>query len=232
MQLDEFSNSLLLLRLEETALGAAVAVAVVMLVLPLRTRHVLRIALRSHVQAIGAMADHAAERLLGEEDQAGGTLRGDARAVDASYQALVATAQPLRRNLFGSLDAEAGQMMRLASASRNYSRNLVADVEAIGLADTETRMQIEQASATLHDSIEVVAGAFTGSRDATYTRSSALFDRAELRLERGFAVAGEGQLAIRDLKLIDGAMAGMAELMGLHITDYDTSGVPGAVRHI
>jgi uncharacterized membrane protein YgaE (UPF0421/DUF939 family) len=229
VQLDEFSDSLLLLRLEETALGAAVAVAVVMLVFPLRTRHVLRIALRSHVQAIGRMADHATRSLLGEDDQVAGTLRADARAVDASYQALVATAQPLRRNLFGNLDEETGQAMRLASASRNYSRNLVADVKATGLADTETRMEIEQASAALHDSLEVVAGAFTGSRDATYTRSSALFERAERRLEGGLAVAGEGQLAIRDLKLIDGAMARMAELMGLRITDYDTAGVPPAI---
>ena len=43
-QLGEFTNSLLLVRLEETALGAAVAILVVMLVLPLHTRQVLRVA--------------------------------------------------------------------------------------------------------------------------------------------------------------------------------------------
>jgi hypothetical protein len=32
------------------------------------------------------------------------------------------------------------------------------------------------------------------------------------------------QLAIRDLKLIDGTMARVAEVLGLAITDYDTVG--------
>jgi hypothetical protein len=35
-------------------------------------------------------------------------------------------------------------------------------------------------------------------------------------------IAGRQQFAVRDLKLIDGAMAQMAELLGLSITDYDT----------
>jgi uncharacterized membrane protein YccC len=61
-QLGEFSNSLLLVRLEETALGAAVAMAVVTLVLPLRTRRVLRIALRDLVRAVGRLAGHARTR--------------------------------------------------------------------------------------------------------------------------------------------------------------------------
>ena len=224
VQLDEFTNALLLLRLEETAIGAAVAVAVVMLILPLRTRRVLRIALRGHVQAVGQLADHASGELLGDDHDVEGTLRTDARAVDASYQALVATAQPLRRNLFGGLDEETSQVMRMASASRNYSRNLVADVGVTGPIDAEARLGIEQASTTLHESLAVVASAITGSRDVTYTRSAALFDRAEQRLDDGSAAAGEGQLAIRDLKLIDGAMARMAEVLGLRITDYDTVG--------
>ncbi len=45
-QLGEFTNSLLVVRLEETALGSAVAIVVVMLVLPLHTRQVLRVAIR------------------------------------------------------------------------------------------------------------------------------------------------------------------------------------------
>ena len=212
VQLGEFSNSLLLLRLEETALGAAVAVAVVVLVLPLRTRRVLRIALRDHVQAVGQLADHASGYLVGQG--ADGTLHADARVVDATYQALVATAQPLRRNLFGTFDEETGQVMRLASASRNYGRNLVADVEATRPVDAGTHAGIERASTTLHNSVEVVAAALTGSRDVIYTRSSALFEWAE---RRSTAVRRPRRrpARVRDLMLIDGAMARMAEIMGL-----------------
>jgi hypothetical protein len=78
------------------------------------------------------------------------------------------------------------------------------------------------ASATLRESLDVVADALTGSRDATYTRSAALFDRAERRLEQCSSSVGPDQLAIRDLKLIDGTMAGVAGYLGLRITDYDT----------
>ncbi len=222
VQLNEFSNSLLLLRLEETALGAGVAIAVVMLVLPLRTRRVLRIAVRDHVQAVARLAGHATDHLLGRDHGTETTLRSDARAVDAAYQALTATAQPLRRNLFGTMEEDASRTVRLASAARNYSRNLVADTERAGLADACTRLDIELASATLRESLDVVADALTGSRDATYTRSSALFDRAERRLEQRSSTVGPDQLAIRDLKLIDGTMARAAEYLGLRIADYDT----------
>jgi uncharacterized membrane protein YccC len=223
VQLGEFSHSLLLLRLEETAIGAATAIAVVIAVLPLRTRRVLRIALRDHVQAVRRLAGHATDHLLGQDHDTETTLRSDTRAVDAAYQALTATALPLRRNLFGPLDEDTGRAVRLASAARNYGRNLVADSQMAGPADPGTRLDIELASATLHHSLDVVAGALTGSRDVMYTRSSALFDEAERRIEDHSSTVGPARLAIRDLKLIDGTMAEMAELLGLAITDYDTA---------
>ncbi|HEX4216807.1 MAG TPA: FUSC family protein [Acidimicrobiales bacterium] len=222
VQLGEFSNSLLGVRLEETALGAAVAIAVVMVVLPLRTRRVLRIAFRDHIQAVGAAVEHASGRLLSDEAAIDTTLRADGRSIDVTYQAILATAQPLRRNLFGSVDEDTGRAMRLAFASRNYSRNLVADVEATGSLDTELRSDLESASTTLQRSVRALAGAVTGPRDVIYTRSSALFDGTERYLETTPNGMGRGQLAIRDLKLIDGAMAGIAEVMALRVTDYDT----------
>jgi hypothetical protein len=220
LQLDEFSDSLLMLRLEETALGAAVAAVVVLLVLPLRTRRVLRVAFTDHVRAVRQMTEHAARRLLGQDADA--ALRADARAVDAAYQALFATVQPLRRNLFGSLDSETSAAMRMATASRYYCRNLVADVEAAGPLDAGTRLDIKQGAAALSESLEAIERGFSGPRDGTYTRSSALFDQAERRLEGNDGPVGPAQLAIRDLKLVDGAMAGLAKIMGLSLANYDT----------
>jgi uncharacterized membrane protein YccC len=224
VELGEFSNSLLGLRLAETAIGASVAIIVVTLVLPLRTRRVLRVALREHVHAVAALTHHATCRFLGE-DCSETTLRADARAIDASHQALEATAQPLRRNLFGRFDEDTGQVMRLAAASRHYSRNLVNDVERIGPLDAEMRLDIARAGATLRASLDVLADSFTGPTAGEYTRSSALFDRTERRLEEGSARIGDDQLAIRDLSLIDGAMAKLAELAGLPVTDFDTVGI-------
>jgi hypothetical protein len=85
------------------------------------------------------------------------------------------------------------------------------------------RLDIGLASATLQHSMDVIASALTGPREGVYTRSSAIFDRAERRLEEHPGAVGPGQLAIRDLMLIDTTMATLAEALGLAITDYDTA---------
>jgi uncharacterized membrane protein YgaE (UPF0421/DUF939 family) len=222
VQLDEFSNSFLLLRLEETAIGAAVAIGVVLVVVPLRTRRVLRVALRTHVQAVAVLVEHATDHLLTENPGIVSTLRADARAIDACYHALIATAQPLRRNLFGSIDEDIGQVVRLASAARNYSRNLVTDISTAERSVDEQPDDLRRAGTTLLRSLQVTADALTGPRDTPYTRSSALFDRTERHLEARGPGTLAGQLAIRDLTLIDGAMAAFAQTLGLPITDHDT----------
>jgi hypothetical protein len=221
-QLGEFTNSLLVVRLEETALGAAIAIVVVMLVLPLHTRQVLRVAVREQVDAVGRLADHAAARLTGPGQGIDSTLRSDARAVDAAYQAVIATAQPVGRTVLGRTDEDTVRALRLTSASRNYSRNLVVDAGNLQLSDFSTCPELARASATLHHSIAVVARALTGPRDGTYTRSSSLFDQAERGLDTCPQWSLSIEFALRDFKLLDGAMASMAELMGLRITDYDT----------
>jgi uncharacterized membrane protein YgaE (UPF0421/DUF939 family) len=223
VQLDEFSNSLLLMRLAETSMGAAVTALVVLLVIPLRTRRVLRVAFSQHIDAVRQMTAHATSRLLGEDGNWAAVLRADARAVDAAYHAVTWTAMPLRRNLFGGLDKRTAAAVRMATGSRYYCQNLAADVEAAGPLDKDTRLAVKQAGATLDESLSVISAAVTGSRDVLYTRSSALFDQAERRLEavaRG--TTGPAQLAIRDLKLVDGAMAGLAKAIGVGITNFDT----------
>ena len=73
--------------------------------------------------------------------------------------------------------------LRLTTASRNYSRNLVIDAETSDPPDCAPYPDIARASAILHQSMGVVAQAVTGLRDGTYARSSALFDRAERDLD-------------------------------------------------
>jgi uncharacterized membrane protein YgaE (UPF0421/DUF939 family) len=226
VQLGEFSNSLLVLRLEETALGAAVAIAVVMLVVPLHTLRVVRVAMRAHVEAVNTLVEHATDRLLDHEPARNASvvnLRADGRGLDASYQSLVTTAQPLRRNLVGAIDEPLSSSIRLVAASRDYGRNLIADIGQVGDLDPQTRLDVAQGSRTLHRSLEVVAASLNGPRDGTYTRSSSLFDQAERRLESSSGGIAGAQLAIRDLMLIDQAMARLAEIMHLTVTDFDTT---------
>jgi hypothetical protein len=226
VSLGEFTNSLLVQRLEVTAIGSAVAIAVVALVLPLRTRRVLRVAMRSNIEATAKLIGNATARLLGEEPEGEKTLRAEARDIDASYQALVTTAAPIRRSLFGTMDQDLGSSLRQAGGSHYYARNLATDVEPDEGLDDDTRADIERGSATLGRSLEIVAGAFTGPRDGTYTRSSSLFDQAEQRLQRSPAPHKEADLAIRDLRAIDETVADMAEALHLTVTEYDIAVVP------
>ena len=223
VQLGEFSHALLWLRLEETAIGAGVAIAVVLFVLPLRTGRVLHIALRQHLQALGALVGHASDHLLGVA-HAPTTLRSDARDVDASYQALVATAQPVRRNLMGNVDEKTAQALRLAAASRHYGRNLVIDIAAAGWLDPKSQADVSDATTILRHGIGTLTAALSGDGHDAYVRSSSVFDRAERRLEEQSSTVNSDQLAIRDLKLIDGALAGLAGLLGVGVTDLDSVG--------
>jgi uncharacterized membrane protein YccC len=217
-----FSNSLLLLRVEETAIGAGIGIVVAAVIFPLRTGLVLRVALRRYFQAVGRLVEHATALLIGE-DHNDTTLRADARALDAAYQEVLATAQPTGRNLFGSPTDKTARVLRIATAARHYSRNLVTDVEATGPLDSKAFPSVQRASATLHQSLNVLVAAISGPRDVTYTRSSALFDRADRDIERT-DTPQDGQLPIRDLKFIDATAAQMVELMGLPIADYATIG--------
>jgi hypothetical protein len=179
--------------------------------------------MRNHVTAVGRLVDHSSRHLLGVDHEELRTLRADARSVDASYQALIATARPLRRSPFGTYDEYTEEAMRLATASRNYSRDLVNDVQVARRLDSDTRADIQHASDTLHASLDVVAAAINGNRNVTYTRSAALFDRAAIRLEAHGVDTDEGQLALSDFKLIDEAMAQLAETIGLQQTYLDTT---------
>src|SRR6202012_2359176 len=93
VELGEFSNSLLLLRLEETAIGAGVAMATVLLVLPLHIGRVARVAAREELSALGDLIDRSLDRLADPASSPGSDLelRAGARRVAPPPHAAVAT---------------------------------------------------------------------------------------------------------------------------------------------
>ena len=95
-ELDEFSNHLLSIRLVETAIGAVIAAVTVLLVVPLRSRRVLRVALEGYLTALLALVEAAGDRLVAAATTGGDSARGAiptrARALDAAYQALLTCA--------------------------------------------------------------------------------------------------------------------------------------------
>jgi uncharacterized membrane protein YgaE (UPF0421/DUF939 family) len=221
VDLHEFSDSFLLLRLGENAVGAAISAVVVLVVLPVRPRRVFDTALRGYLQALNCLVGDATTLLGGDYDRVQ-TLHTDARAVDASYQSLVATAPPLRRAVFGSLDAHSSEILRLATAARDDSRNLVGDVQTARPLDPLLRKELQAAGATLGRSLEVLANAVGAPHNAIYVPSAATFDRAENYAEENPALTAGPLPAIRDLRLVDGTMAQLAQTVGLQLADDDT----------
>jgi len=236
VELDEFSNGLLLLRLEETALGAAVAMATVVLVLPLHVGRVARVAARQHLEALADLIDRCLDRFLDPASSRGSDaeLRAAARRLDNSYQALVATVWPLRTPLLGGLATRIAGFMQSALAARHYARNLIHDA-SLQKAELDDRAVAELGWARhqLQGSVSVVTAALRPAGAAgQYVRSASLFARvAGMLPEQG--LPSRPQLALRDLQLLDAALAQAASWAGVPVTDLDTAAGPasqGSIR--
>jgi hypothetical protein len=228
VQLDEYSTSLLLTRLVETVIGSAVALVVIVVVFPLRTSDVFGLAVTRELQALRQLAAEATDRLAHPGRPA--RLRDDARELDAAHQALVSTAAPLRWAVLGDLNRGIGTTLASAAAARNYGRNLVADVEASGPLDPAARATLVAAAGALDDSLGQLIEVSQGGRTTTYLRSSALFDRVDRALE-DVSPADPRRLVLRDLTLVDGALARMAAAWGMDVAGLDTGREPSSDRH-
>jgi uncharacterized membrane protein YgaE (UPF0421/DUF939 family) len=245
VELDEFSNSLLLLRLAETSVGAGVAILTVLLVLPLHVGRVARVAARQQVEALADLADRCLDRLADPASAVGSdlALRAAARRVDVAYQALAATVRPMRTPLFGRLAERITGFMATAVAARHYASNLLLDAST-RYADLDARAidGLAAARRQLADSVGAVTAALApGSADGgeggppvrqherqyerqnerQYVRSASLFARVADALP-GEPLTSRPQLALRDVQLLDGALAEAARWAGVPVTDLDT----------
>ena len=113
-ELHEFSASLLALRLEETAIGAAIGIAVALVVLPTSTRDTVNSARSRYYTALGELLHASAARLeagsaetvTGPAAGAGGAdLDALIRVVDHRMQQLALVAKPLTRPLLWGNDS-------------------------------------------------------------------------------------------------------------------------------
>ncbi len=229
VRLHEFSNELLLLRLAETALGAVCASLTVLFVIPLRTRRVVRVAVREQLQALRELITQAMDRLY--SDAGYQNLRPAARRVDATFQALDAVTAPSRNALPGlsgtGLREQFGYTM---AAARHYARNLVVDTEGSHRLPAEFDDQLSEARHQLLTSLEELTYALDIGKNQDqyqYWRSAALLDQLAVQLNDG-DVTTPRQLTLRDLQLLDGALATLARSIGMQVHGLDTAAQPQA----
>jgi hypothetical protein len=124
-QLGEFSNHLLLLRLEETTIGAVVAALAALLVFPVHTRRAAGVAARDYYARLGELLRGLVEHL--NTGRAESSLTTATRGLDHATQQLLTTARPLSRSPFRR--DEVAHNLLLFGWATHHARNVAAGVE-------------------------------------------------------------------------------------------------------
>jgi uncharacterized membrane protein YccC len=124
--LHDFSNGLLVLRLEETGIGAAIGFAVAMVLVPLSTRDTVRTARDNLLTALAELLTTVADRL--DDNRAGEPVTGLDRLVrglDHRVRQLALVAKPLTRPLlWGNSPPRTRHRLTLYAATATQSRAL------------------------------------------------------------------------------------------------------------
>ncbi len=215
-QLGEFSWHLLVLRLGETAIGVGAVVLTVSFIVPLRPQRVLATGILLWFQALSALVDSSLHRLVDGEQVAS---RPQARELDAAYAALEATAKPLRSTTFGRNSTQLTEITSISAAARAYARSLA--VEADGSAPIDNPALV-QAATQLRECMAAIERRIQTGEHGDYVRSASLLELAARTLPPGDSPA---RFALRDLTLLDGALARLATALRMDVRDLDTTDV-------
>jgi len=125
-QLGEYSNHLLVMRLEENAIGAAIGALAAIWIFPVSTRRATAIAARGYLSALAELLDRISEHVGGQADTT--SLSAAVRGLDAAHHQLHTTAKPLA--LYPIRRAYVKSNLQLFTAVSHQARTLVDDVAA------------------------------------------------------------------------------------------------------
>ena len=123
--LNEFSAGLLVLRLEETAIGAAVGIGVGLVLTPLSTRDTVRTTERALARTLGELLDATADRIDGRAGAA--DLDAQVRVLDNNLRQLRLVAAPLVAAVpWGGGSRTTRHRLTLAATLAQHTHRLVA----------------------------------------------------------------------------------------------------------
>ncbi len=165
--LNEFSDGLLVLRLEETAIGAAVGIAVALLVAPVSTRDTARVARASLLTALADMLAALTRRIdpaveVPDDEAETTDLDGLARTVENALRQLNLVAAPMTRPmLFDNDPTKVRRALTLYAAAATHSRALASQVRR----DPDVPVHLAQATAALTVAARDLAGLTSASAD-------------------------------------------------------------------
>lgn len=159
--LGQFSFGVLMLRIEETALGALIGVAVAIVVLPTHTRGAIRDEARTFLASLAALIEVSTATMFGEDESVSPSEQ--ARQLDRDLQQFRVTAKPLLAGVAGLAGRRSiRRALRIFAACDRYGRSLARSSEqyqdpvgsqpladTFSAAATQTRRNIDALAAAI-----------------------------------------------------------------------------------
>ena len=217
VQLGEFSTGLLVLRLEETALGAVIAMLAAVLIFPVGTRRAAMQAVTSYLDTLGSLITHLPQSLL--KPPCARRLSADSRALDDALQQLLATARPLK--WFPSRRGVVEHRLSMIATSSDFARRLASEADRAVQIDDRSAGRLRKALEPQQASLEALRAAIHG--DHTGATLHPIVDGL-VALDRDLTDAGAGpadhrRKMLRTLGSLDATLVELGENLGLTATE-------------
>ena len=176
--LGEFTYSLLLLRIEETAIGAVIGIAAAMLVLPVNTRAKIRGDAHTFFLTLSNLVEASVASLLGTPAPA--RLTETARQLGRDLQQFRITAKPMSAGVAGLAGRRSMRHgLRMLTACDRYARILVRSSEIHIDTSPELADAIRSTASQIRRNIDVLITSLEFNQPATVFPSTDYIDTAE-----------------------------------------------------
>ncbi|GAB3033764.1 membrane protein [Mycobacterium bourgelatii] len=207
--LGQFSVEVLVLRIEETAVGAAIGVAVAILLLPTTLSTTIRKDTREFLSSLSLVIETSIARMFGQ--QGANSPTEEARELDRKLQQFRITAKPLLAGVTGLAGRHNIQhSLRLFTICDRYGRNLARNGERYvdPSCPAELAEAVRTAARQIQHNIDALVAALDGRHAAPLIAASDALETAEtLAAQRDGSGRQEELLRIlRSLRRIERAV--------------------------
>ena len=182
--LGQFSFGVLMLRLEETAIGAVIGVTVAILVLPTNTRTTIRKDTRAYLTALSSLIEICTATMFGGDET--GSPTEQARQLDRALQQFRVSAKPLLAGVAGLTGRRSIRRgLRIFTACDRYGRSLARSSEQyqdpVGPRPlvSELAAAFMAAAAQTRSNIDALIAIIDGVEDVTVNSTTDELDSAE-----------------------------------------------------
>jgi uncharacterized membrane protein YccC len=233
--LGEFSFGVLMLRIEETAIGAVIGVTVAILVLPTNTRTAIRDDTRAFLTALTALIEISTATMFGEHEATSPTEQ--ARQLDRTLQQFRITAKPLLAGVAGLAGRRSIRRgLRIFTACDRYGRSLARSSERYRdpVGSQQLAHQLGKAFSAAAEqtqrNIDALTALVDGAPAATVNSTTDALDAAEALARHQDGEGGPHPdtrrflTAVHALRQIERAIITAATNLGAH----DTPRVPSS----